>query len=216
MDQLDIIGDRIRAEWEEKNIIRDQALKLSREIIRNSSRAIRAVHREENEKAEEEIKAARQGCEKLEEILNPYPDLMAAGYSRDALKEYAEACLTYALVQDQPLPAPEDLGVSFQAYLGGLGEAAGELRRRVMDIIRHGETGEADRLLDWMDEIYGLLVTMDFPDAITGNLRRTTDLVRGVTERTRGDLTTNIQQQKLRSALQSVEEKLQKSGLDLS
>ncbi len=214
MDQLDIIGDRIRAEWEEKNIIRDQALKLSREIIRHSSRAIRAVHRQEGENAAEEIREARLGCERLDEILAPYPDLMAAGYSRDALKEYAEACLTLALVENQPLPEPEELGVSFQAYLGGLGEAAGELRRRVMDIIRHGETDEADRLLDWMDEIYGLLVTMDFPDAITGNLRRTTDLVRGVTERTRGDLTTNIQQQKLRQALQSVEQKLDSRGPD--
>lgn len=208
MDFLDDVGDRIRVEWEEKTIIRDQALKLSREIIRHSSRAIRAVHRQDRAKAEKEITGAREGCRELEQMLVPYPDLMAAGYSRDALKEYAEACLTYALVENEPLPQPEDLGVSFQAYLGGLGEAAGELRRRVLDIIRDGETEEAERLLDWMDEIYGLLVTMDFPDAITGNLRRTTDLVRGVTERTRGDLTTNIQQQKLRRALQSVEEKL--------
>ena len=208
MDFLDTVGDRIRVEWEEKTIIRDQALKLSREIIRHSSRAIRAVHRQDRAKAEKEIDGAREGCRELEQMLVPYPDLMAAGYSRDALKEYAEACLTYALVENEPLPQPEDLGVSFQAYLGGLGEAAGELRRRVLDIIREGETEEAERLLDWMDEIYGLLVTMDFPDAITGNLRRTTDLVRGVTERTRGDLTTNIQQQKLRRALQSVEEKL--------
>jgi translin len=216
MDQLETTGDRIRAEWEKKNVVRDQALKLSREIIRHSSRAIRAVHREEKGKTEDEINAARQGCEKMEEILVPYPDLMHAGYSRDAFKEYAEACLTYALVQNKPLPEPEELGVSYKAYLGGLGEAAGELRRRVMDIIRDGETPEAERLLAWMDEIYGLLVTMDFPDAITGNLRRTTDLVRGVTERTRGDLTTNIQQQKLRKALKSVEEKLQNSGMELS
>jgi len=216
MDQLETTGDRIRAEWEKKNVVRDQALKLSREIIRHSSRAIRAVHREEKGKTEDEINAARQGCEKMEEILVPYTDLMHAGYSRDAFKEYAEACLTYALVQNKPLPEPEDLGVSYKAYLGGLGEAAGELRRRVMDIIRDGETPEAERLLAWMDEIYGLLVTMDFPDAITGNLRRTTDLVRGVTERTRGDLTTNIQQQKLRKALKSVEEKLQNSGKELS
>lgn len=145
--------------------------------------------------------------------MDPYPDLYHAGYTQSALKEYAEANIVLALITEDRLPDPDVLGVDFIPYLGGLGEAAGELRRRILDIIRHGRQQEAERLLDYMDEIYGLLVTIDFPDALTNNLRRTTDMVRGVTERTRGDLTTSFQQGELKRALESVEKKLKGQGV---
>jgi translin len=211
MDTLEAIGDRIRQHLEEKNAARDRALQHSRTLIRHCANAIRAVHRDEREAAREHLQTAHQLADEIRQGLAAYPDLYHAGYSQDALKEYAEANVTYALVGGEPLPDPDALGVEYAAYLCGLGEAAGELRRRVLDILRHGHSQEAERLLSAMDDIYGLLVTVDFPDAITGNLRRTTDMVRGVTERTRGDLTTSLQQHELKEALKAVEAKLDRS-----
>lgn len=205
---LDEIGERIRNYLEEKNHARDEALRRSRALIRHCSRAIRAVHRRERDIALEHLEEAKQLVEQSKELLASYPDLYFAGYSRDAMKEYAEACIVYALVGEESLPTPEDLGLEYAAYLGGLGEAVGELRRRVLDILRHDNMQEGERLLEAMEDIYGFLVTVDFPDAITGNLRRITDMVRGVTERTRGDLTTSLQQGELKDALRAVEEKL--------
>ncbi len=211
MDKLDDIGERIRQHLEEKNAARDRALQLSRTLIRHCATAIRAAHREERAEALEQLQAARRLKDELRQDLAAYPDLYHAGYTQDALKEFAEASIVYAVLGGESLPEPEALGVEAAAYLCGLGEAAGELRRRVLDILRHDRMPEAERLLEVMDEIYGLLVTVDFPDAITGNLRRTTDMVRGVVERTRGDLTTTFQQQELKAALRTVENKLGRS-----
>jgi translin len=208
MENLEAIGEKIHTYLEEKSRSRDGALQSSRALIRHCSQAIRAVHRNDQEKAKEHLHSAADLVEDLKGLMDSYPDLYFSGYSRDAQKEYAEANIVYALVMNGDLPGPDELGVENAAYLGGLGEAAGELRRRVLDILRHDNMQEGERLLMAMEDIYGFLVTVDFPDAITGNLRRITDMVRGVTERTRGDLTTSIQQRELKNALRSVEEKL--------
>ncbi|OGO10925.1 MAG: haloacid dehalogenase [Chloroflexi bacterium RBG_13_66_10] len=208
MESLEAIGERIRQHLEEKNAARDRALQQSRTLTRHCANAIRAVHRQELPAAQDHLAQARALADTLREGLASYPDLLHAGYTQDALKEFAEASIVFSLIGGQSLPLPEDLGVEFAAYLGGLGEAAGELRRRVLDILRHEALDEAERLLSAMDDIYALLVTVDFPDAITGNLRRTTDMVRGVVERTRGDLTTSVQQHALKAALKAVEGKL--------
>jgi len=183
MHRLDEIGERIRQHLEEKNGARDRALQQSRTLIRHCSLAIRAAHRDERSEAQAELAAASQLQAELRANLSGYPDLYHAGYTQDALKEYVEASIVTAIL-------------------------AGELRRRVLDILRHGRYEEAERLMTVMDDIYGLLVTMDFPDALTGNLRRITDMVRGVVERTRGDLTTTSQQEDLKRTLRSLEEKL--------
>ncbi len=211
MDRLDRIGDSIRRRLEDKNAARDRALQHSRTLIRHSSMAIRAAHREERTEAQTELRAAQVLQAELRQDLAPYPDLYHAGYTQDALKEFVEASIVDAILAGEPLPDPESLGVEDAAYLCGLGEAAGEMRRRALDILRHDRLEEAERTLGIMDDIYGLLVTVDFPDAITGNLRRITDMVRGVVERTRGDLTTAAQQQSLKAALQTVEKKLDRS-----
>ena len=211
MDNLDAIGDRIRLHLEEKNGARDRALQTSRSLIRNCAHAIRAVHRDERPQARQAIDEARRLFESLRSELTSFPDLYHAGYAQDALKEYSEANIVYALVGGENLPDPDVLGVEYAAFLCGLGEAAGELRRRTLDILRRDDIGEAERLLGAMDDIYDLLVTIDFPDALTGNLRRITDMVRGVVERTRGDLTTTYQQQTLKAALGRLEGKLPSS-----
>jgi len=205
---LDAIGERIIDYLDGKNAARDLALQRSRTMIRHCATAIRAAHRDERDLSQEHLEQARQIKEALSEELKDYPDLYHAGYTQDAFKEYAEASIVDALFSDEPLPDPDELNMEYAAYLGGLGEATGELRRRTLDILRHNRSDEAERMLQMMDEIYGLLVTVDFPDAITGKLRRLTDVVRGIVERTRGDLTTSLRQDDLKSALQAMQDRL--------
>lgn len=208
MDQLDSITDTIRQEMERMNGARNQAYEQSRQLISICARAIRAIHREEWDKAESLIAEAQAATNALADCVRPYPNLYYAGYTQDAVKEYVEAHLTYALVRNRPLPPPEALAADGATWLNGLAEAATELRRRILDIIRHGHSDEAERLLDDMDQIYSLLVTFDFNDSITGGLRRRTDTVRAVLERTRGDVTTSLRQSDLESALKALETKL--------
>ncbi len=202
---LETIVDRIRVSLNAKNAARDLAFTRSRELIRFCANAIRAAHRDEFDAAGELLGAARDLAVAMVQDLASYPDLYHAGYTQDALKEFAEASITVALVQGHELPEPEDLGVEFAAYLNGMGEAAGEARRYALDALRSGDIATAERMLAAMDEIYDNLITIDFPDALTGGLRRTTDMVRGVLERTRGDLTVAVRQQKLEGALRDFE-----------
>ncbi len=206
LENLEIIADKIRSQLEAKNETREKALARSRELIRYCALSIRAVHRGEFEAAAELLTAAEVAAKQMVEDVATYPDLYHAGYIQDALKEYTEANVTYALITDRPLADPDDLGVEYAAYLNGLGEAAGELRRHVLDLIRHGRVEQGERILQVMEEIFSVLITIDFPDAITGKLRRTTDMVRGVLERTRGDLTTAMRQEKLLETLEAFEE----------
>lgn len=208
MDQLDIIADQIRTEFEQVNTARDQAYQRSRQLISLCARAIRAIHREEWSTAESLIAEAQEATNTLVAGVQDYPNLYHAGYTQDAVKEFVEANLTYALVRNRPLPTSEALGTEGNTWLNGLAEAATELRRRILDIIRHGHSDEAERLLDVMDQIYSQLVTFDFNDSITGGLRRRTDTVRAVLERTRGDVTNSLRQAQLEEALQNVERRL--------
>jgi translin len=211
-EQLAQTADSIRSDFEEVNKARDQAYQRSRKLVGMCARAIRAVHREEWQRSDQLIADAAAAAEALIDGVRSYPGLYFAGYTQDALKEYVEANLTYALVRDLPLPSREALSVEGNTWLNGLAEAATELRRRILDIIRHGHSDEAERLLDNMDEIYSVLVTFDFNDAITGGLRRRTDTVRAVLERTRGDVTTSFRQAELAQALKGLESKLDGNG----
>ncbi len=214
MSDLNAISEAIRTGFVAKNAARDTAIGASRELIRHCSEAIRAVHRREWGNAEAKLATAQQAADDLRAVVANYPDLYYSGYTSDALKEVVEAFATYAIIRDRPLPTPDSLHVEGAVYVNGLAEAATELRRFILDILRRedGDSAEAgaqaERLLDWMDAIYDQLVLFDFPDAITGDLRRRTDVVRGVLERTRGDLTTTLQQQRLQEALKRVEKRM--------
>ena len=188
-DNLEKIAGKIRGDFEAKDAAREKVLPLCREAIRHCANAIRAVHRRQFDRAGELLKSARERLNQAEKIAADYGELGYAGFIRDARKEFAEGSITLALVTGKKLPDPDGLGIDAAAYLNGLGEAAGELRRYILDSIRRGELSQGEELLEAMDEIYNALVSMDFPDAITGGLRRTTDMVRGVLERTRSDLT---------------------------
>jgi translin len=208
MQHIDEIAERIHKSFDARTAARDRALAQTRLLTRHCANAIRAVHREEFELAEENLAQARELAGSLQSDLAPYADLFHSGYTQDALKEYAEASIVYALVRDEPLPTPEALSLEHATYLQGLAEAVGELRRRSLDLLRLGHSQDAERLLSYMDDIYTVLVTMDYPDAITRGLRRLTDIARGVTERTRGDMTISLRQEQLEHSLQRLEEKL--------
>jgi len=208
MDNLHHTIAAILDELETKNAVRDATLARSRTLIRHCANSIRAVHRGEFADAEDLLQAARDVAAEMVRDLAAYPDIYFAGYTQDALKELAEAHITYAIIANKPVPTPKELAVEPAAYLNGIGEAAGELRRFVLDCIRRGQVAEGERALEAMDVIYSHLATVDYPDAITGGLRRTTDMVRGVLERTRGDFTTAVRQDQLQEALRDLERKL--------
>jgi translin len=208
MNGLDSLAEQIHVAMRAKNAARDRALEQSRTLIRYASLAIRAVHRGEQEQATEQLDQARRQAHTLREGLSAYPDLYFAGYTQDALKEFTEASLVFAMVNGSPLPRPEELEVDIAPYLNGLGEAASEMRRRCLDMLRKGDSVEAEKMLAVMDDVYSVLVTMDYPDALTGGLRRTTDLVRGVSERTRGDLTLSLRLEATARAAERLEASL--------
>jgi translin len=212
--ELDSISEFIRQDLTAQNEVRDQALRGSRELIRLCANCIRAAHRGEWETASDLLQKADSAAKELVSLLEPYPKLLFAGYTQDGLKELAEAHLTVALMNDTEMPGPEALGVPSAAYLGGLCEAASELRRKCLDRLRKGDTGEAERLLTSMDIVYDYLVTFDFPDAVTGGLRRRVDQLRGVLERTRGDVTQALRQDRLMAALSKFEEHVIDKGDD--
>ncbi len=208
MNNLDAIIETIRATFTTRNAVRDLTLNRSRELIRFCSLTIRAVHREEFAEAEQLLDTAKQAAAAMTADIASHPELYYTGYTQDALKELTEACCVFAIVQGKPLPSPEEIKIDEAAYLNGLCEAASELRRRALDLIRRDRVDEAEQMLTAMDDIYAQLVTIDFPDAVTGGLRRTTDALRAVLERTRGDLTTTLQQEKLQKALREMEKRL--------
>jgi len=194
--------------FETLNQARDNALVQARQLTRLSANTIRAIHRGESDAAHQNLAEAGKIAADLKKSLTGFPQLFFAGYTQDALKEYVEATLTCAIIENRRLPKPEVLDVEINTYLNGLAEVTGELRRRTLDILRQGYSPEAERLLSWMDEIYNLLVTVDYPDALTNGLRRQTDLVRGIVERTRGDLTISLREERLQQALEQAIKRL--------
>lgn len=202
------ISGRIGQRFEEMDRARDQGLINARKVIKNCSLAIRAVHRGESTEVNEFLQEARRLLSLACDQLRDYPDVYYSGFLQDAEKEYAEAQITYRIVHGRPLPGPEELGVDFAPYLNGMAEAVGELRRQVLDLLRRGELERAEGLLSMMDDIYYVLISMDFPDAITRGLRRSTDIARGCLEKTRGDLTHHSAGHNLERELSSIRKRL--------
>ena len=200
--ELAVLGEELHVHLGASSRAREVALPACRQTIQACGRSIRAVNRQEPDVAAGLADEAEGHLRRAQEALIPYPALAASGPLHDAEKEYAEARLTAAMVDEKPLPSYLELGVAGSSWLGGLAEAASELRRHLLDRLREGELARSERLLDAMDDAYGLLITIDYPDAVTGGLRRTTDALRAVLERTRGDLTTTVLQSRLQQALE--------------
>ena len=185
----------------EKHDAREQALRLSREAVRSSANSIRATHRGDFDLARELLVSTARTVQEIEERVKGQPSVYYAGFVEDGQKEYVEAAATLAFVQGTRLPTPDELGIGPAPYLNGLAEAAGELRRFILDMLRRDDISRCEEVLVLMDEVYSILTSMDFPEALTRGLRRNTDMVRGVLERTRADLTMALRQRRLESKL---------------
>lgn len=196
------------AEIEASHMAREQALTTSRALVRQCANTIRATHRGQFGEAVQMLTEAGAIAARLRDVVIDRPDLLAAGYTQDALKEYVEASLVYAFLTGNEPPTASMLHVAPAAFLNGLAEAASELRRAILDGLRRGEVERGEGLLAIIDDVYSLLITVDFPDAVTGGLRRSTDALRGVLERTRGDLTAALRQERLALALAAFEARL--------
>ena len=202
MNNLEKIVENIRLALDARDKARETVLPVCRDAIRFCSQSIRAIHRHQFDTAEELLGQAGELIRRATYTIASCPDI-GSGMLRDAQKEFAEGNITFAIVNGKELPEPADLSVDGIAYLNGLGEAVGEVRRFILDSMRKGDLSRGEELLGVMDDIYSVLVTIDYPDVVTGGLRRTTDLVRGVLERTRSDLTLSIQQKSLETRLES-------------
>jgi translin len=191
----------LRRRFDETMRAREQALPAARQAIRSSANAIRAIHRGDGGEAERLMAEARAALDSGEAAVSDHPEVRHAGFLHDAQKEYAEARLTEAVVSGSELPGPDQLRVTVSAFLNGMAEAIGEARRAVLDRLRAGDVSRAEELLQAMDDLFDVLVTIDYPDAITGHLRRSTDVARSIIEKNRGDLSVSIVQKDLRDAL---------------
>ena len=208
LKNLTSIIENIRADLTARNDVRDATLRRSRELIRLCAHSIRAVHRHEFDEAVTLLAEARSAAREMIAELGDMNDLFYTGYTQDALKELTEAHLVFAFVTGAALPTPQELGVPSATYLNGMSEAATEMRRFALDMIRLGHVDEAVPYLAIMDEVYSRQITIDFPDAITGGLRRQTDVLRGILERTRGDVTMSSRQEQMRQALAAFESRV--------
>lgn len=208
-DGLNEIAEEIRAHFAAKHSAREQALALTREVIRFSANAIRAVHRGDFATAEGLIAKGRANLEEAERQLADHRDIFHAGFVHDSQKEFAEANCTLALIAGRPMPTPASLGIMPAAYLNGLGEVIGELRRHLLDRMRAGDVQHCEEALGVMADIYDVMATMDYPEGVTAGLRRTADAMRAILERTRGDFTMSYMQSRLEKRLQDFDQRLQ-------
>ncbi len=199
---LDRISEVVHIRFDQRMDARERALPAARRAIRSCANAIRAIHRSEWEQAHRLMDEAKAAIDEGLSAVRDHPEIRFAGYLQDAEKEYAEARITEAVVTGaSQLPTPEELGVEDAPFLNGMAEAIGEGRRHILDLLRHGEVERGEAILSAMDDIYYVLVSMDYPDAITMNLRRSTDVARSLIEKTRGDLSIAIVQRQLHDAL---------------
>jgi translin len=199
--RLDDITNAALDAFKAKHAVRERAIQASREVIRGSANAIRAIHRNELEQAKSQVAEVGALVAETRDLLADHPDIYFTGYTQDAQKEYAEARCVYAFIAGENTPTPDEVGVETPSYLNGLAEAASELRRYILDSLRRDDDSRSEELMQLMDDVYNVLVVMDFPDALTGGLRRTTDQLRAVLERTRGDLTMTTRQRRLERLL---------------
>ncbi len=210
--QLTHVGEKALDAFTNAHAAREDALRLSREIVRTSANAIRAAHRGETDRARALLRDADALVAQIADRLADHPAIFYAGYVEDAHKEYAEANAVLAFTAGGPLPTPEDLRVGVASYVNGLAEAASELRRYILDSLRRDDFSRCEDLLAAMDDVYSLLVTIDYPDALTRGLRRNTDVLRSVLERTRGDLTLALRQHRLEQHLSQFHDRTERGA----
>lgn len=206
---MDELVERIRRYLDAQEETRERVLEASRRVIRNSARAMAALHRGDWETVDRTLEEAREGVKVLAEVVKAEPSLADYGAISAAYREYSEVMLVQALLGGEKLPEPEELEVPYKPYLGALADAMGEFRRYVLDLIRADEVERAEGVLGRMEEIFSLLMEFDYPGSILPELRHRRDVARRVLEQTRGDITAAVRQRKLEEALRRAERKLE-------
>ena len=200
-DHIVSVGNSAQQEFSQRHDAREQALRIGREVIRFSANAIRAIHRSEFDEAKTLLDQSAERLRQTYLIKEERPEIYYAPFLSDARKEFCEAHLTLSFISNSPIPLPQDLNVELSPYLKGMAEVIGELRRFILDALRKNNAARCEEMMEVMEEIYGILIVMDFPEGVTGGLRHTTDMMRGVLERTRGDLTMALRQRELENKL---------------
>lgn len=204
------ISDRIRDNFEKKDAAREKSLTVSRDVVRNCRTAMFSIHKGDFEKASRMLENSADMLDEINSLLQEHPDIYHAGFVEHAQQEYVEGAVLLALVRNRGeekfISGPEELGASYAAYLNGLADVVGELRRHTLDLIRDDRTLEGEKYLEVMEDIYACLMMFDFPDAMTRGLRHKTDTARSLIERTRGDLTTAIGQQRLEESIRELKQ----------
>ncbi|MFO7945466.1 MAG: haloacid dehalogenase [Armatimonadota bacterium] len=209
LEGIEETAEEIRKELNALHEARETAYSKSRDIVRSSSISIKSVHREEFDRARDALEETREMVQEMHTALADAPGLSYGGFVADSEKEYAEAAITLACVTGETIPTHDDLNIPGAAWLNGLAEVVGEFRRHVLDMIRTNNLDRAEKFLGAMDDIYQVIMSFDYPDAIALGLRRRSDAARGMVERSRGDLTNALRQASLEKRLKELEESLQ-------
>lgn len=213
LERIDEYAEEARRQLEQVHRDREEAYTTSREIVQSASATIKAVHRGEFDEAREQVAHTRELHDRMMAAVAASPAIGYAGFVGDAAREYAEAAQVLALIADRELPAPAELGVDCADWLNGLGDTVGELRRHVLDLIRHDAVEVAEVYLEIMDEILQTIMSFDYPEPVTKGLRKRSDQARGAVERTRGDLTTALRQTRLERRMKELEDALGAGGV---
>ena len=187
MKNLDKIVDKIEKSIDDKDKIREQALRTSREIIIGCRKAIQCIHQNLMKDAKNNIRKSSTKLQKLYELTANHPELYHAGFVENAAQELVEANCLYSVMRGKDLPDPDELQTTYSSYLLGLCDLVGELRRTALDSIRTGKAKKADNYLSMMEEIYDVIIRFDYPSGLIP-IKKKQDMVRNLIERTRGEL----------------------------
>lgn len=192
----------------EKDKLREEAFRDSREIQRAASGVLRAglpkgkaalVH------AHEQLALASAHSKALERRLVEHPELYESGMLETPLQELAEAYVLLAYAEGESIPTFDEINVTPSAFLLGVADAIGEFRRQLVDSIRHGAIREAERYLDAMEEAFDAVAGISLPDAIVP-IRKKVDGARSLLERSRGEIALAVRMHEHEKAIRGATE----------
>ena len=204
MSELESNLNNLSITFDKLNDIREQSLAISREIVRECSKSIRNIHRNDVSSAKEHMESAQNKIEKLKNICSDISEISYAGYVLDAEREFVEAVLFYNFDVNGYIEPYKKFNVHPSSYIQGIGDTIGEWRRKALDHLRNLDIKKAETYLEIMEEGMGILNELDYPDALTGGLRRYADNARSIIERTRSDITNAFINEALRKDISNI------------
>ena len=173
----------LAAEEEATNL----AFNLSRKIIRKTKTAIHGIHA--GQRDPELIDSISSDLAGLVEAVAGYPKLVYGADVESAMMEFAETVIYDYALRGEEIPSYRVLEITPAAWVLGLADSIGELRRDMLDRLMKGNLPEATRIFSKMEELCDVLMTLDIKDSVVP-VRRKQDIARGIMERSRTDLAT--------------------------